>query len=231
MVGTVINGVAILLGALIGLLFGKHISERFRTIVMQGLALCVVLIGLLGAITTDSLMTLILCVVIGSILGEALQIETRLQGLGERVQRLFARGGQSGTFSQGFVTASLVYCVGAMSIVGAMNSGLRGDHTTLVAKSLLDGMSAVIFASTLGLGVAFSALPVLVYQGLIALLAGWIEPVLTQEIITEMSAVGGLLILAIGLNMLEVVKIKVGNMLPAIFLPPLLLPLTRLLGM
>lgn len=230
MLGTLVNAGAVILGAVLGTFFGRRISERFREIVMQGLALCVVLIGIMGAITTQKVIGVILSMVLGGVLGEALDIEGRLQRLGERAQRLFAKGDGQSTFAQGFVTASLVYCVGAMAIVGSLDAGLRGDHTTLFAKSMLDGMTAIIFASTLGIGVAFAALPVLLYQGLITLLARFLSPILTDALIIEMSAVGGLLILAIGLNMLGVVKIRVGNLLPAIFLPLLLLPLLSLLG-
>ena len=134
-----------------------------------------------------------------------------------------------GSIAKGFVTASLVFCVGAMAIVGSMDSGLRGDHSTLIAKSILDGVFAVIFTSSLGWGVGLSALAVLVYQGAIALLAMWIEPLLTTPIITEMSAVGGLLIMGIGLNMVyDKHHIPVGNMLPAIFLPMAYIPLMAL---
>jgi len=166
--------------------------------------------------------------VIGSLLGAWIDIEKRLNDLGQAIERKVSPNGAEGSVAKGFVTASLVFCVGAMAIVGSMDSGLRGDHSTLIAKSILDGVFAIIFTSSLGWGVGLSALAVLVYQGAIALLAMWIEPLLTAPIITEMSAVGGLLIMGIGLNMIYDKHIPVGNMLPAIFLPMAYLPIVAL---
>ncbi|MCL2812780.1 MAG: DUF554 domain-containing protein [Clostridia bacterium] len=230
MIGSLINFAAILVGSGLGLLLRGGISQRFRDTLIQGLALCVILIGTLGAIRTQDVMIPILCMVVGGLAGEAINIEKRLEALGDRAQRLVARaskGESRSGFSQGFVTASLVYCVGAMAIVGAMDSGLRGDHTTLIAKSALDGITAVIFASTMGAGVALSAVAVLVYQGVIALGAQQVAGLLTDGMILEMSAVGGLLIAGIGINMLGLTKLRIGNLLPAIFLPPACIPLMR----
>ncbi len=226
MLGTLVNVGTILLGSALGLLLRKGLPQRLRDTVMQGLSLCVILIGLSGAIETADTMCVILSVVIGGLVGAAVNIERRLENLGNLAQRKLARGGDG--FARGFVTASLVYCVGAMAIMGALDSGLKGDYDTLIAKSALDGISAVIFASTLGPGVAFSAVAVLVYQGAITLMAGWLKPLLTDAIITEMSAVGGLLIVGIGLNMLFDKHIAVGNLLPAIFVPMAYFPLISL---
>lgn len=226
MLGTVVNVCAILLGSALGLLLRKGLPQRLRDTVMQGLGLCVILIGLSGAISTADTMCVIISIVVGGLVGAAVNIEKRLENLGNLAQRKLARGGDG--FARGFVTASLVYCVGAMAIMGALDSGLKGDHATLIAKSALDGISAIIFASTLGPGVAFSALAVLVYQGAITLMAGWLKPLLTDAIVTEMSAVGGLLIVGIGLNMLYDKHIAVGNLLPAIFVPMVYFPLISL---
>ena len=226
MLGTLVNVGTILLGSALGLLLRKGLPQRLRDTVMQGLGLCVILIGLSGAIETADTMCVILSVVIGGLVGAAVNIERRLENLGNLAQRKLARGEDG--FARGFVTASLVYCVGAMAIMGALDSGLKGDYATLIAKSVLDGISAVIFASTLGPGVAFSAVAVLVYQGAITLMAGWLKPLLTDAIITEMSAVGGLLIVGIGLNMLFDKHIAVGNLLPAIFVPMAYFPLISL---
>ena len=193
MVGTLINAAAVVAGGLLGLLLRGGIGRRLRDTIMQGLALCVALIGLDGALGTQNTMAVIVSMVLGALLGEAVDVEKRLEGLGARAQRLLAKGGDSG-FAEGFVTASLMFCVGAMAIVGALDSGLRGDHSTLIAKSALDGVSAVIFASAMGPGVLLSAAAVLVYQGAIALLAQYVAPFLTDAVVTEMSAVGGLLI-------------------------------------
>ena len=222
MLGTVVNVCAILLGSALGLLLRKGLPQRLRDTVMQGLGLCVILIGLSGAIGTADTMCVIISIVVGGLVGAAVNIEKRLENLGNLAQRKLPRGGDG--FARGFVTASLVYCVGAMAIMGALDSGLKGDHATLIAKSALDGISA----STLGPGVAFSALAVLVYHGAITLMAGWLKPLLTDAIVTEMSAVGGLLIVGIGLNMLYDKHIAVGNLLPAIFVPMVYFPLISL---
>ena len=217
MLGTIVNSIAIIIGSIIGVLINKGIKEGYKNIVMDGVALTVILIGVMGALETENIILMIISIVIGSIIGEALKIEKKLDNLGNRLEKRFGKGHSN--FSKGFVTASLVYCVGAMSIVGALQSGLEGDYSTLFAKSVLDGISSVIFASTLGIGVGFSAFAVFTYQGIITLLASSVKTFLTQEVINEMSAVGGLLIAAIGINVLNLKKIKVGNMLPAIFIP------------
>jgi len=155
---------------------------------------------------------------LGSLIGEAMGIEDRIEAMGRRVEKRYSRSSNGG-FAKGLVTASLVFCVGSMAIVGSLESGLTGSHETLFAKSLLDGITSVVFASTFGGGVIFSAVPVLVYQGAITLGASMLKPFLTGDVIAQMSGVGGLLIAAIGINMLEMARIKIGNMLPAIFLP------------
>ncbi|MBR2718619.1 MAG: DUF554 domain-containing protein [Clostridia bacterium] len=228
MIGTLINFAAIIAGTALGLLLRKGIPERMRETVMQGLGLCVLLIGVSGAIKTGDTMCVIVSMVVGGLLGSAVNIEHRLDQLGAFAERKLLNGRSDSTFAKGFVTASLVYCVGAMAIVGAMDSGLRGNHATLIAKSALDGVSAIFFASTMGAGVGLSAVAVLVYQGAIALLATWIAPILTNSIINEMSAVGSLLIIGIGLNMLYDKHIAVGNLLPAIFIPMAYVPLSTL---
>lgn len=230
MIGTLINTVAILAGTALGLILRKGIPDRLRDTVVQGQGLCVILIGVSGALKTADTLGMIICTVIGGLIGAGVNIEKRLEDLGAFLERKVSGGkGESGSIAKGFVTASLVFCVGAMAIVGAMDSGLRGDHSTLIAKSALDGIFAIFFTSSLGIGVGLSAFAVLVYQGAIALLAMWIEPLLTQPIINEMAAVGGLLITGIGLNMIYDKHIAVGNLLPAIFLPMLYIPLTGLL--
>lgn len=230
MIGTLINVVLILLGCALGLALRKGIPERLQNTTMKALGLSVILIGLSGAMKTADTMCVIISMAVGGLLGSAVDIEKRLGNLGDFAERKLGRySGTRGSISKGFVTASLVYCVGAMAIVGAINSGIHGDHSTLIAKGILDGVSAVIFTSTLGIGVALSAVAVLVYQGTIALLATWIAPVLSEAMIGEMSAVGGLLIMSIGLNMLyEKEHIPVGNLLPAIFVPLLYLPIAGL---
>lgn len=229
MIGTLINFTAVIVGTALGLLLRKGIPQRLRDTIVQGQGLCVILIGLSNALKTADVTGIIICMVIGSLLGALIDIEGRLDSLGKAIEKRVSPNGEEGSIAKGFVTASLVFCVGAMAIVGSIDSGLRGDHSTLIAKSVLDGVFAIFFTSSLGIGVGLSAVAVLVYQGTIALLAGWIEPLLTTRIITEMSAAGGLLIAGIGLNMVyDKHHIPVGNMLPAIFLPLAYIPLIGL---
>lgn len=229
MIGTLINCAAVIVGTALGLLLRKGIPQRLRDTIVQGQGLCVILIGLSSALKTADVTGIIICMVIGSLFGALINIEGRLDSLGKAIEKRVSPNGEEGSIAKGFVTASLVFCVGAMAIVGSIDSGLRGDHSTLIAKSVLDGVFAIFFTSSLGIGVGLSAVAVLVYQGTIALLAGWIEPLLTTRIITEMSAAGGLLIAGIGLNMVyDKHHIPVGNMLPAIFLPLAYIPLIGL---
>lgn len=218
MIGTLINAAAIIAGSLLGLLLRKGIPQQLKNTLVSGMGLCVLLIGVQGALGTGQVMLLILSVVIGGCIGVALQIEKRLDQLGQQLQKRFAQGSDD-QFGKGFVTATLMYCVGAMAIVGSLDSGLRGDHTTLIAKSVLDGVNSIILASAMGPGVMLSAAAVLLYQGGIALLAQFVAPLLTDRAIAEMSAVGGVLIMGIGLNMIRREHIPVGDMLPAILLP------------
>ncbi len=228
MIGTIINAVAIILGTCVGLLLRRNIPDRLRDTVMQGQGLCVMLIGLSSALKTADITCVIICMVVGSLLGAWINIERRLDDLGLAIERKVSPNGEEGSLAKGFVSASLLFCVGAMAIVGSMDSGLRGDHSTLISKSVLDGVTAIFFTTSMGVGVGLSAAAVFVYQGAIALLAMWLEPMLTAPIITEMSAVGGLLIVGIGLNMIRRERIPVGNMLPAIFMPMAYLPLLAL---
>ena len=187
-----------------------------------------VLIGVKGAIGTSDTLCVIVSIVAGGLLGAGINIERRLEQLGSFAQRKLLRGGEDNSFAKGFVSASLVFCVGAMAIMGSLSSGLYGDHSTLIAKAAIDGIAAIIFASTMGPGVALSALAVLVYQGAITLAAGWLKPLLTDTIVSEMSAVGGLLIIGVGLNMIYEKHLSVGNLLPAIFAPLVYYPLLAL---
>lgn len=229
MIGTLINCAAIVLGAAIGLLFRRGMKDAMAKTVMQGIGLSVILIGLTGAIKTGNTLLVILSMVIGGVVGSLIDIDAKMNRLGAWAQKKLSRGDDANnTFAKGFVTASLVYCVGAMAVVGSLDSGIRGDHSTLIAKAMLDGVSAIVFASSLGIGVMLSAVPVLVYQGAIALLGNAIAPLLSDLVVTEMSAVGGLLILAIGVNMLLDTEIKVANLLPAIFIPFLYFPIAQL---
>ena len=217
MFGTFVNTLAIIGGSLLGLLFRGGIPGSYSTTIIQSVGLSVILVGLKGALKAEDLLLVIFSLAVGSVAGELLKIEARLQAMGNWLESRFS-GTDSG-ISQGFVTASLIFCVGSMAIVGSMESGLTGQHQTLFAKSVLDGITSVIFASTLGIGVIFSAGSVLLYQGIITIGASLLKPFLIPEVIAQMSAVGGLLIMAIGINLMEIKQIKVGNMLPGIFMP------------
>jgi uncharacterized membrane protein YqgA involved in biofilm formation len=229
MLGTIANTLAIIAGSLLGLLFSRGIADTYKEIILSGIGLSVILIGIKSALVSNDLLVVIFSIVLGALCGEFLKIETKLQTIGKYLEsRVAAKSSDTKSFARGFVTASLVFCVGSMAIVGSLESGLTGNHQTLFAKSVLDGVTSVIFASTMGLGVMFSAVAVFIYQGLITLTAGLMKDLLIPETIAQMTSVGGLLIMAIGLNMLKITTIRVGNLLPAIFLPLAYFALRRL---
>ena len=224
MLGVWANALAIVAGGLLGSLLRGGIKEKYSQTLNYGLALCVMIIGIGGALKVQNMLAMIVSVVVGSALGEFLRIERGVERLGAWAQSRFSRGDTG--FAAGFVNASLLFCVGAMAVVGALEAGLQNKPDTLLAKSALDGVFSIILASTYGPGVILSAVPILVYQGGIALLAEVLEPLLTDSLINEMSAVGSLLIIGIGINSMGVLKsrIRVGNMLPAILIPCVYLP-------
>ena len=217
MFGTIINALAIIAGSLIGLFFRGGIPKKYRVTVMQAMGLAVILVGVKAALKTDALLIVIISLGLGSLIGEFLRIEDRLEQMGNLLEQRFSQHGDG--ISKGFVTTSLLFCVGAMAIVGSLESGLNGNHQTLFAKSIIDGITAIVFASTMGFGVIFSALSVFIYQGIITLSAAYLKQFLVPEVVAQMSSVGGLLIVAIGLGLLDIKRLKIGNMLPAIFVP------------
>lgn len=222
MLGTIINSLAIIAGSIIGLLVKGGIPERVSDTIMKGLGLCVIYIGITGALKGENTIIIIICMAIGALIGELVDIDKRLNSLGEFIECKFnAKKSLNGNVSiaQGFVSSSLLFCVGAMAIVGSLESGLQGNYNTLFTKSILDGVSSIIFTATLGIGVVFSAIAVFLYQGAITICASLLSGVLSETVIISMTAVGSLLILGLGFNMLGVAKIKVANLLPAIFLP------------
>lgn len=222
LIGTLVNTAAIIIGSLLGCFLRRGLSQKLRDTIIHGLGLCILVMGIQGALKTTHQLILILSVVIGGCLGTWIDIERQLDNLGKSLQKRFAKN-DDGNFVRGFVSSTLLYCVGAMAIIGAMNSGLRDDHSMLYAKSILDGISSVIFASTMGIGVILSAVVVFLYQGSIALLAQFVSPIFTTNIINEMSAAGSILIIGIGLNLIRKDHIAIGNMLPAVFIPIILL--------
>jgi hypothetical protein len=229
---TFVNVALVLLGSVVGLLFKNFISERFMSILTAALGLCVAGIGITALISTQDTLCVIVCMVIGSIIGEAIDIERRLEGAGDLIRDKLIRGDGDSRFTEGFVTAALLYCVGAMAITGSIEAGLNHNYSIIISKGVIDGVTSISFAATMGVGVAFSVIPLLIYQGAITLLAGWVGPYLPDAVITEMTAVGGALIVGIAINMLALgkTKVKVGNMLPAIFLPILYVPLSNFLS-
>lgn len=231
-IATFINAGLVLLGSVVGLLFKKYISDRFSSVVTHALALCVLAIGVSMAVKTADTLCVIICMVLGTLLGEALKIEQRLDGVGELLRRKLIRGEGDNRFTEGFVNAALLYCVGAMAITGSIEAGLNHNYSIIVSKGVIDGVASITFAATMGMGVAFSIIPLIIYQGAITLLAGVVGPYLSDAVILEMSAVGGIAIMGIAFNMLEVTKtkIKVGSMLPAIFLPIAYIPLASWLS-
>lgn len=230
--GTIVNTAAILVGGLLGLALPK-LSDGIRTTVMQGIGLAVVIQGVMMALKTNNLLIVIASLVIGGIAGELLKVEQGLDWIGSKLEQAVGSRVQ-GKLAAGFVSTTLLFCVGAMAILGSLDSGIRHNHDMLYTKSVLDGFSSVIFASTLGAGVLFSAIPVLLYQGAIALAAttitSWIDQALLNGMTAEITAVGGILIIGIGLNMLEIKRINVANLLPSVLVAAAAVPLVQWLA-
>ena len=224
MLGVIVNAAAVIVGGLIGLLVKKGIPQRFSTAIMAGIGLCVMYIGISGALEGNNLIILVVSLVLGAVTGTALKIEERLNSLGEKIEKKFAKNnkdGETNPIAQGFVTASLLFCVGAMSIVGSIQSGMTGNHEIIYTKATLDFIAAAMLAVTLGVGVILSSATILVYQGALVLLAQLISPLLeNQALIAEMNCAGSIIIIALGLNLLGITKIKVANYLPAIIFAP-----------
>lgn len=219
MLGTIVNFFTIFVGGIIGVLLKGGLPKRFTDTIMSGVALCVIYIGVSGTLKGENMLLIVISIAIGSLLGESVNIDEKLILLGNFIENKAKNFSKDTSISLGFVTASLLFCVGAMAVVGSLESGLLGKYDILFTKSILDGVTALILSSTLGIGVILSAFSVLVYQGLITLAASLLQNILTTPIVNEMSAVGSLLIIGIGLNMLGITKIKVANMLPSIFIP------------
>jgi uncharacterized protein len=220
--GTLLNALTVLVGGVFGSLVGNRLPQRVHDSLFGVLGLFTVLIGLLGALATKNPLLLLGSLLIGTLLGELINIESGLEHLGDWLQRKFARSGS--TLSEAFVTASLVFCVGPLSILGSLDNGLSGDTTKLVIKATLDGFAAIAFGATLGWGVLLAIITVLLYQGGLSLGAHELAPLLAAhaETITEMTAVGGLILVAVGLKLLKIRELRVANFLPALVVSPLL---------
>ena len=229
MLATVINVILVLIGSAVGLLFKNLISDKLTAALTRALGLCTLGIGIGSLTGTQDMLCVIVCMVVGTTVGTAVNIERRLEDAGDFLKAKLTKGDSGSRFTEGFVNAFLLFCVGAMSITGSIEAGLNHNYQIIISKGVMDGVSSVSFAATMGIGVAFSIVPMLLYQGGITLLAGWVGPYLPEAVITEMTAVGGALIVAIGVNLLDLgrEKIKVGNMLPAMFLPIAYIPLVE----
>lgn len=223
MLGVLVNAVAVIIGSTIGLLCKKGIPEKYSGAIMKGIALCTLYIGISGSLKGENTIVVILSIVLGAAAGTALDIDGRLNRAGEALEKKMSRFGGNSSIARGFVTASLLFCVGSMTIVGSLTAGLSGDNEMLFTKSVLDFISAIMLSVSLGVGVIFSAVFVLVFQGGIALLAGVLAPVLSTAAINEVICAGSLLIIGLGLNLLGITKLKVADYLPALVFVPAVL--------
>lgn len=225
MTGTIINVIAIVLGSFLGLLFGARLSDHLKSTIISGMGLFLVAMGLQMFLKTENSLIVLGALLFGTLLGEWWKIEDGLHRLGVFLESKFSREEDDGSnrFVRGFLTASLLFCIGPIAILGSIQDGLTGDANLLVVKSVIDGFASIAFASTLGIGVAFSSLIIFVYQGGISLMAAQLNAIVTTSMMNELTATGGILLIGIGIsNLLEIKKIRVGNMLPALLVAPLI---------
>ena len=231
MTGTFINVIAILVGSALGVLFGARLPDHLKSTVIAGMGIFTGAVGMQMFLKTENALVVLGALILGAILGEWLGIEDWLQNLGKWLEKLVSGNSEnnSGHFVRGFLTASVIYCTGPMAVLGSISDGLRGDYLTLSIKSVLDGFFSIALASTLGIGVAFSALPVSVYQGSISLLAAQLNAIVSATMMNEMTATGGILLIGIAISsILELKKIRVGNFLPALIIAPMIVYLLSL---
>ena len=234
MTGTLINVAAILIGGMIGLIFGARIPEKFKNTVIAGMGLFTAAMGLQMFLKSGNQLIVLGAIIIGAMLGEWIGIEDWLQALGQSLEKRFSSDAETGAgskFVRGFMVSSLLFCIGPMAILGSIQDGLTGDYNLLAVKSTLDGFASIAFASTLGVGVMFSSLIILVYQGGISLLANQLNAIVTDPMMAEMTATGGVILMGVAINnLLEIKKIRVGNFLPALAVAPLIVWVLSLFG-
>jgi uncharacterized protein len=234
MTGTFINVAAILIGGTIGLLFGSRIPEKFKNTVIAGMGLFTAALGLQMFFKSENSLIVLGALIIGALLGEWIGIEDGLQALGQMLEKRFSRDTETGSnsrFVRGFMVASLLFCIGPIAILGSIQDGLTGDYKLLAVKSTLDGFASIAFASTLGVGVLFASLPILVYQGGVSLLANQLHAIVTEPMMAEMTATGGVILMGVAFsNLLEIKKMRVGNFLPALIIAPLIVWILSLFG-
>lgn len=221
--GAIVNSIVVVITSLIGLLIGQRIPEKMNRAIMQGIGLVVITIGVSGAVNGVNTLVLILSMVIGIVIGEGLDIHQRINLFIEKATKRLNGDKDQSEFTQAFMTATMLFCIGSMAIVGSLESGLTGDNATLYTKSVIDGISAVLFSSSLGIGVLFASIPLLLYQGSLIVFAQLLAPILSDAVILEMTTVGSVLLIGMGLNMLDITDFKMMNFIPAIFLPILLM--------
>lgn len=221
--GAIVNSIVVVITSLIGLLIGQRIPEKMNRAIMQGIGLVVITIGISGAVNGVNTLVLILSMVIGIVIGEGLDIHQRINLFIEKATKRLSGDKDQSEFTQAFMTATMLFCIGSMAIVGSLESGLTGDNATLYTKSVIDGISAVLFSSSLGIGVLFASIPLLLYQGSLIVFAQLLAPILSDAVILEMTTVGSVLLIGMGLNMLDITDFKMMNFIPAIFLPILLM--------
>ncbi len=228
--GTLVNMAAILIGSGLGLLLKNGIPKRLQTTISSAVGLCLIFVGITGAIKglmnvsgttfeTKDTLVVVICMAVGAAIGEWLDLEQKMENLGDWVKSKLPRGASTSNFTEAFVSTSLVFCIGAMAIVGSIEDSLNHDYTILFTKAVMDGVLSVVFAASMGIGVAFSMFPIGIYQGGITLLAGLVKPYLTDLMIGRLPCIGSILIFALGLNLTIGTKIKIANLLPAVFLP------------
>ena len=222
MFGVIVNTVTVILGSIVGMLFSKFISEKYTTAIMTAIGLCTLYIGFDGALAGKNTLVLIVSLAVGTAVGTLFGIDDGINALGAFIEKKFKRNDGKASVAQGFVTASLLFCIGSMTIVGSLNAGISGDNTLLLTKSVLDLISSCVLAASMGIGVLCSAVFVLVFQGGLVLLAGFIGPFLSASAQAELICAGSVMIIALGLNLIGITKIKVANMLPALILAPIL---------
>ena len=228
MIAVFVNMATVILGSTLGIVFRSKIRQKYISAVIAALGLVTMVMGVISAIATENLLCVIICMALGTVLGEILRIDDRIEGAGDFIKNGLLRGRmKESSFTEGFVTACILFCVGSMTIMGSFEAGINGDYSIIYAKSTLDFISSMAFGAAMGIGVTFSAVFILLFQGGLTLLAGALAPLLSAGVVTEMSAAGGVIIVGMGINMLELSKqrIKVANMLPAVFLPIAFVPL------
>lgn len=226
LIGVTVNALAIIIGGLIGSRVGDSIPKRHSDLVMVGVKVIIFSLGISFAIKTENILIVIISIVVGSLIGETIDIDGKMKKFSDKITVRLQTGDNN--FSAAFVTASLIYCVGSMAILAALESGIEGQHALHYTKAIVDGITALFFASTLGIGVAASGVAVFIYQGLITILASTIAPYATAQIITEVSATGGIMVVALSFTMLEILQVKVANMTPALVIPVIILSVMQL---